>query len=78
MITPVSDYMTAAPEVREPGTPDFADAAHLMLELGIGTCPSSAAATWSGSCPSATSWTPRSTPADQSPEPDQIPSPAGP
>ena len=32
--TPVSDYMTAAPEVLGPDS-DLADAAHLMLELGI-------------------------------------------
>ena len=32
--TPVSDYMTAAPEVLRPDS-DLADAAHLMLELGI-------------------------------------------
>jgi CBS domain-containing protein len=32
--TPVSDYMTAAPEVLQPDS-DLADAAHLMLELGI-------------------------------------------
>jgi CBS domain-containing protein len=32
--TPVSDYMTPAPEVLRPDS-DLADAAHLMLELGI-------------------------------------------
>ena len=32
--TPVSDYMTAAPEVLGPDS-ELADAAHLMLELGI-------------------------------------------
>ena len=32
--TPVSDYMTAAPEVLRPDS-ELADAAHLMLELGI-------------------------------------------
>jgi CBS domain-containing protein len=32
--TPVSDYMTAAPEVLQPDS-ELADAAHLMLELGI-------------------------------------------
>ena len=32
--TPVSDYMTAAPEVLGPDS-EFADAAHRMLELGI-------------------------------------------
>jgi CBS domain-containing protein len=34
VITPVSDYMTAAPEVLGPDS-ELADAAHLMLELGI-------------------------------------------
>ena len=34
VITPVSDYMTATPEVLLPDS-DLADAAHLMLELGI-------------------------------------------
>jgi CBS domain-containing protein len=34
VITPVSDYMTPAPEVLRPDS-EFADAAHLMLELGI-------------------------------------------
>ena len=34
VITPVSDYMTPAPEVLRPDS-DLADAAHLMLELGI-------------------------------------------
>ncbi|HWC42380.1 MAG TPA: CBS domain-containing protein [Actinomycetota bacterium] len=34
VITPVSDYMTAAPEVLRPDS-ELADAAHLMLELGI-------------------------------------------
>jgi CBS domain-containing protein len=33
-ITPVSDYMTPAPEVLRPDS-DLADAAHVMLELGI-------------------------------------------
>jgi CBS domain-containing protein len=32
--TPVSDYMTAAPEVLQPDS-ELADAAHLMLDLGI-------------------------------------------
>jgi CBS domain-containing protein len=32
--TPVADYMTPAPEVLRPDS-DLADAAHLMLELGI-------------------------------------------
>jgi CBS domain-containing protein len=32
--TPVSDYMTPAPEVLRPDN-ELADAAHLMLELGI-------------------------------------------
>jgi CBS domain-containing protein len=32
--TPVSDYMTPAPEVLRPDS-ELADAAHLMLELGI-------------------------------------------
>ena len=32
--TPVSDYMTPAPEVLKPDS-ELADAAHLMLELGI-------------------------------------------
>ena len=32
--TPVSDYMTAAPEVLGPDS-QFADAAHRMLELGV-------------------------------------------
>ena len=32
--TPVSDYMTPAPEVLGPDS-EFADAAHLMLELGV-------------------------------------------
>ena len=32
--TPVSDYMTPAPEVLRPDS-DLADAAHLMLELGV-------------------------------------------
>ena len=32
--TPVSDYMTAAPEVLGPDS-EFADAAHRMLELGV-------------------------------------------
>jgi CBS domain-containing protein len=34
VITPVSDYMTVAPEVLGPDS-ELADAAHLMLELGI-------------------------------------------
>ena len=34
VITPVSDYMTPAPEVLGPDN-ELADAAHLMLELGI-------------------------------------------
>jgi CBS domain-containing protein len=34
VMTPVSDYMTPAPEVLGPDS-EFADAAHLMLELGI-------------------------------------------
>jgi CBS domain-containing protein len=34
VITPVADYMTPAPEVLRPDS-DLADAAHLMLELGI-------------------------------------------
>jgi CBS domain-containing protein len=34
MMTPVSDYMTAAPEVLQPDS-ELADAAHRMLELGI-------------------------------------------
>ena len=34
VITPVSDYMTQAPEVLGPNS-ELADAAHLMLELGI-------------------------------------------
>ena len=34
MLTPVSDYMTAAPEVLGPDS-ELADAAHCMLELGI-------------------------------------------
>jgi CBS domain-containing protein len=34
VITPVSDYMTPAPEVLGPDS-ELADAAHLMLELGI-------------------------------------------
>ena len=33
-LTPVSDYMTPAPEVLRPDN-ELADAAHLMLELGI-------------------------------------------
>ena len=33
-LTPVSDYMTAAPEVLGPDS-ELADAAHRMLELGI-------------------------------------------
>ena len=33
-VTPVSDYMTPAPEVLRPDN-ELADAAHLMLELGI-------------------------------------------
>jgi CBS domain-containing protein len=33
-LTPVSDYMTPAPEVLQPDS-ELADAAHLMLELGI-------------------------------------------
>ena len=33
-VTPVSDYMTSAPEVLRPDS-ELADAAHLMLELGI-------------------------------------------
>jgi CBS domain-containing protein len=33
-VTPVSDYMTAAPEVLQPDS-ELADATHLMLELGI-------------------------------------------
>ena len=32
--TPVSDYMTAAPEVLQPDS-ELADAAHRMLELGV-------------------------------------------
>jgi CBS domain-containing protein len=34
MMTPVSDYMTPAPEVLQPDS-ELADAAHRMLELGI-------------------------------------------
>ena len=34
MLTPVSDYMTPAPEFLRPDS-DLADAAHLMLELGV-------------------------------------------
>src|SRR5512132_2698589 len=34
VITPVSDYMTPAPEVLRPDS-ELADAAHVMLELGI-------------------------------------------
>jgi CBS domain-containing protein len=34
VITPVSEYMTAAPEVLRPDS-ELADAANLMLELGI-------------------------------------------
>jgi CBS domain-containing protein len=34
LVTPVSDYMTPAPEVLQPDN-ELADAAHLMLELGI-------------------------------------------
>ena len=34
VLTPVSDYMTPAPEVLRPDS-ELADAAHLMLELGI-------------------------------------------
>ena len=34
MLTPVSDYMTAAPEVLGPDS-EFADAAQVMLELGV-------------------------------------------
>ena len=34
VLTPVSDYMTAAPEVLGPDS-EFADAAQVMLELGI-------------------------------------------
>ena len=34
VLTPVSDYMTPAPEVLQPDN-ELADAAHLMLELGI-------------------------------------------
>ena len=34
VVTPVSDYMTPAPEVLRPDN-ELADAAHLMLELGI-------------------------------------------
>jgi len=33
-VTPVSDYMTPTPEVLKPDN-ELADAAHLMLELGI-------------------------------------------
>ena len=33
-LTPVADYMTAAPEVLQPDN-ELADAAHRMLELGI-------------------------------------------
>jgi CBS domain-containing protein len=33
-VTPVADYMTPAPEVLRPDS-ELADAAHLMLELGI-------------------------------------------
>ena len=33
-VTPVSDYMTPAPEVLRPDS-ELADAAHVMLELGI-------------------------------------------
>ncbi|HKP98703.1 MAG TPA: CBS domain-containing protein [Actinomycetes bacterium] len=32
--TPVSDYMTAAPKVLQPDS-ELADAAHLMLDLGV-------------------------------------------
>ena len=34
VLTPVSDYMTAAPEVLGPDS-EFADAAQVMLELGV-------------------------------------------
>jgi CBS domain-containing protein len=34
VLTPVSDYMTPAPEVLQPDN-ELADAAHVMLELGI-------------------------------------------
>ena len=34
MTTPVSDYMTPAPEVLRPDS-ELVEAAHLMLELGI-------------------------------------------
>jgi CBS domain-containing protein len=34
VMTPVSDYMTPAPEVLRPDS-ELADAAHVMLELGI-------------------------------------------
>jgi len=34
VLTPVSDYMTPAPEVLGPDS-EFADAAHRMLELGV-------------------------------------------
>jgi CBS domain-containing protein len=34
VLTPVSDYMTPAPEVLQPDS-ELADAANLMLELGI-------------------------------------------
>jgi CBS domain-containing protein len=34
VLTPVSDYMTAAPQVLQPDS-ELADAAQLMLELGI-------------------------------------------
>jgi len=34
VLTPVSDYMTQAPEVLGPDS-EFADAAHRMLELGV-------------------------------------------
>ncbi|HET9560007.1 MAG TPA: CBS domain-containing protein, partial [Actinomycetota bacterium] len=34
VLTPVSDYMTPAPEVLQPDN-ELADATHLMLELGI-------------------------------------------
>ena len=34
LTTPVSDYMTPAPEVLRPDS-ELADAAHLMLDLGI-------------------------------------------
>jgi CBS domain-containing protein len=44
---PVSDYMTPAPEALRPDS-ELADAAELMLELGVRHLPIMGSAAWSG------------------------------